>query len=42
MTLDEFIIWTGGDGGRWQLVDGEPRAMSPAAATASSRRGWRF
>jgi Uma2 family endonuclease len=31
MTLDEFIAWAGDD--RWQLVDGEPRAMAPASAT---------
>ena len=31
MTVEEFIAWAGD--GRWQLVDGEPRAMSPASAT---------
>jgi Uma2 family endonuclease len=31
MTVDEFIAWAGD--GRWQLIDGEPRAMSPASAT---------
>ena len=31
MTVDEFIAWVGD--GRWQLVDGEPRAMAPANAT---------
>jgi Uma2 family endonuclease len=31
MTVDEFIAWAGD--GRWQLVDGEPRAMAPASAT---------
>ena len=31
MTVDEFIAWVGD--GRWQLVDGEPRAMAPASAT---------
>jgi Uma2 family endonuclease len=31
MTVDEFIVWVGD--GRWQLVDGEPRAMAPANAT---------
>ena len=31
MTVDEFIAWVGDD--RWQLVDGEPRAMAPANAT---------
>ncbi len=33
MTLDEFLSWDPGDGVglRWQLVDGEPVAMAPAA-----------
>lgn len=31
MTVDEFIAWAAD--GRWQLVDGEPRAMSPASTT---------
>jgi Uma2 family endonuclease len=31
MTVDEFIAWVGD--GRWQLIDGEPRAMAPAHAT---------
>jgi Uma2 family endonuclease len=31
MTVDEFVVWAGD--GRWQLVDGEPRAMAPANAT---------
>ncbi len=31
MSVDEFIAWAGD--GRWQLVDGEPRAMAPANAT---------
>ena len=31
MTVDEFIGWAGD--GRWELVDGEPRAMAPASAT---------
>ena len=34
MTVDEFIAWPGdGADGRYQLVDGELRAMSPASAT---------
>ena len=34
MTVDEFIAWPGdGQGGRYQLVDGALRAMSPASAT---------
>ena len=33
MTADEFIAWPGdGVGGRYQLVDGEVRAMSPASS----------
>jgi len=31
MSVDEFIAWVGDE--RWQLVDGEPRAMAPANAT---------
>ena len=31
MTVDEFVAWVGD--GRWQLVNGEPRAMAPASAT---------
>jgi Uma2 family endonuclease len=31
MTVDEFLAWAGDD--RWELVDGEPRAMAPASAT---------
>jgi Uma2 family endonuclease len=31
MTVDEFVAWVGDE--RWELVDGEPRAMAPASAT---------
>jgi Uma2 family endonuclease len=31
MTVDAFLAWAGD--GRWDLVDGEPRAMAPASAT---------
>src|ERR1700735_5094458 len=33
MTVDEFLYWDGDDdtGRRWQLVDGEPVLMAPAA-----------
>ena len=31
MEVDEFLAWVGD--GRWELVDGEPRAMAPASAT---------
>jgi Uma2 family endonuclease len=30
MTVTEFLDWASGEDGRWQLVDGEPRAMAPA------------
>ncbi len=33
MTVDEFIAWDDGEGGKYQLVDGEVRAMSPASTT---------
>lgn len=31
MSVDEFLAWEPGDGLVWQLVDGEPQAMSPAS-----------
>ena len=33
MSVDEFIAWEPGDGQAWQLVDGEPQAMSPPNRT---------
>ena len=33
MSVEEFLAWEPGDGRAWQLVDGEPQAMSPANAT---------
>lgn len=33
MSLEEFLAWNPGDGGKWQLVDGEPQAMAPANRT---------
>ena len=33
MTVDEFIAWDDGSDTRYQLVDGEVRAMSPASTT---------
>ena len=33
MSVDEFLAWDSGDGRTWQLVDGEPQAMSPATLT---------
>ncbi len=31
MELSEFLRWNAGDGLRYELVDGEPRAMAPTA-----------
>ena len=31
MTVDEFLDWARDAPGKWELVDGEPRAMAPAA-----------
>jgi Uma2 family endonuclease len=31
MTVNEFLDWNPQDGDRWELVDGTPRAMAPAA-----------
>lgn len=33
MTLAEFLQWDAPPGPPWQLIDGEPRAMAPAAET---------
>lgn len=33
MTVDEFLAWEPGDGRKWELADGEPRAMAPAKPT---------
>ena len=33
MTVDEFRTWADRQPGRWELVDGHPRAMSPASST---------
>jgi Uma2 family endonuclease len=32
MTVDQFLKWDSEDGRRYELVDGEPRAMAPASA----------
>jgi Uma2 family endonuclease len=32
MSVAEFLKWNSGDTRRWQLVDGEPRAMAPPNA----------
>ena len=33
MSVAEFLEWNSGDDLKWQLVDGEPRAMAPRNAT---------
>ncbi len=33
MSVQEFLAWHPEDGGRYELVDGEPRAMAPANRT---------
>jgi Uma2 family endonuclease len=33
MTVDEFLNWDSGEALRYELVDGEPRAMAPANRT---------
>lgn len=33
MTVEEFLVWDAPGPYRWQLVDGEPRAMAPASDT---------
>jgi Uma2 family endonuclease len=33
MTVEEFLNWDSGDFLRYELVDGEPRAMAPASRT---------
>jgi Uma2 family endonuclease len=40
MTVDEFLVWDADDftGRRWQLVDGEPVLMAPAADVHGSVR----
>lgn len=32
ITVQEFLEWDSGDGLRYELVDGEPRALTPASA----------
>lgn len=36
ISLAEFLAWDAPDGTRWQLVDGEPRAMAPASPVHSA------
>ena len=39
MTVAEFVVWDAPPGQRWQLVDGEPRAMAPASRTHNTIQG---
>ncbi len=39
MSVDEFLVWEPGDGRAWQLVDGEPQAMSPASRSHGTVQG---
>lgn len=32
MTIDDFLVWAATQGGRWELFDGVPVAMSPERA----------
>ncbi len=37
ITAAEFLAWDPQDGQAWQLVDGEPQAMSPAGVSHAGR-----
>jgi len=39
MDLAEFLAWDAPPNARWQLVDGEPRAMAPASRTHAVIQG---
>jgi Uma2 family endonuclease len=39
MDTAEFLAWDAPGAGRWQLVDGEPRAMAPASETHNIIQG---
>lgn len=39
MTVDEFLTWNSGDHLRYELVNGEPRAMAPAATVHGYLQG---
>ena len=39
MSVDEFLNWDSGDALRYELVDGEPRAMAPASRTHGTLQG---
>jgi thiaminase (transcriptional activator TenA) len=40
MTVDEFLKWDSDDGLRYELVDGEPRAMAPASTIHGLYLDW--
>lgn len=39
MTVDEFLDWNPQDSDRWELIDGTPRAMAPAAPRHGAIQG---
>ena len=39
MSVNEFLNWDSGDALRYELVDGEPRAMAPASRTLGTLQG---
>ena len=39
MSVDEFLNWDSGDALRYELVDGEPRAMALASRTLGTLQG---
>ena len=39
MSLDAFLVWDAPAGARWQLVDGEPRAMAVASPIHGAVQG---
>ena len=39
MSVEEFLNWDTGDALRYELVDGEPRAMAPANRTHGVLQG---
>src|SRR5215469_625289 len=39
MSVNEFLNWDSGDALRYELVDGEPRAMAPASRTHGTLQG---
>ena len=39
MSVEEFLNWDSGDALKYELVDGEPRAMAPANRTHGILQG---